>query len=108
MDISGLENVFLNLEEALKNLDGYLEDRMHMQEDPADSSAASGRTTTDATREGSGHNNRVVSRQKRTNIYPFYIVRNIITFIQITLVLTRKLIVVGQYLYNRINMREGM
>lgn len=82
LSASGLEELLFVMEEALEDLKRHLEDS-------PDSSAVS--------------SSRVLSRQRRSNLYPFYIVRNIVTLIQVSLVLARKFIVVGQYFYNRFN-----
>lgn len=82
LSASGLEELLFVMEEALEDVKRHLEDS-------PDSSAVS--------------SSRVLSRQRRSNLYPFYIVRNIVTLIQVSLVLARKFIVVGQYFYNRFN-----
>lgn len=104
LSASGLEELLLVMVEALEDLKRHLEDTTAQQEDSPDSSTVSRRLSTDASLEGSVDSSGVLSRQKRSNLYPFYMVRNIITLIQVTLVLTRKMIVLGQFFYNKFNM----
>lgn len=60
-------------------------------------------STIDTTVHGLAERRTTISRRRRSDIYPLYIARNIITFVQISMVLTRMVIVAGQYFYNKIN-----
>lgn len=108
MDWISLEGLLLFMEEALEELKRHLEGTTSQQEDSPNSSAVSRGSCTDSSWECSAASSLLLSRHKRTDftLYPFYIVRNIITLIQVTLVLTRGFIVVGEYFYNRINANE--
>lgn len=105
--LSFLEELMSKMNDFVENLGGDLRDTSNKdQNQPDDSTLSSRRNSSDVSREGSAAN-RSLSRWKRTYLYPFYIVRNIITMVQVTLVMTRAVIVFGTFLYNRININAN-
>ena len=87
-----------DIEKAMKKFERQLQETWNSQNQVDSRNTAGGKDPATST----------LSRQKRTDVFSYYLIRNVITFVQILLVFARKIIVVGSFFYNKMNVPEDL